>query len=123
MSFGSFCLHALLCFGLLVSGSVHAMSTQHRAPGRDARIAAPSSHDSAQARTLRERAAMHADSTTQHADCCKAATCTCACPAAMVAALPSRGNPRAHWRMEPPGLPLSVYLSPMLYRLIRPPIV
>ncbi|MBI2750785.1 MAG: CopL family metal-binding regulatory protein [Burkholderiales bacterium] len=123
MSFGSFCLHVALCFGLLVNGSAHAMSAQHRTPSRDAPIAAPSSHHSAQVSATREMGVMHAGSTKGHPGCCKVAACTCACPAGMVAALPSVADRRGHWLVSPSGLQPSLYVSPTPERLIRPPIV
>lgn len=124
MSIASILLRVVLCLGLLANGAAQAMPRQNLASSGHAPTPVAPCHDAPTKVGVLEAVQMHGTSIPHHPDCCKAATCQCACPQGPVAALTSVVDDNVGpGNASPMTRSLPLYVSPPLGRLIRPPIV
>jgi hypothetical protein len=126
MSLAAILLRVLLCLGLLVNGTAQAMAvTRSVLANHQALTTAPPCHDADDMMATGSQGhEHHVVSVTKKPDCCKSGACECACSHGAVATMPNlNAQMRSVRHIALGGLPVERYASPVLPRLIRPPIV
>ena len=119
-------LRLLLCLGLLVNGSSQVFAVAHPDfAGHEQRVAAPSPcHEASAMETMGSHLHTRSGVPADKPDCCRSGTCECACSHGAAPALPLfrvQAHDIAHAAVTS-ALPTR-YASPLLPRLVRPPIV
>lgn len=125
MSLGAFLLRVLLCLGLVVNGSAQARLVSHpMLASHEAHAATPPCHEADVMASVAQAHEQRAETVSKKPDCCKSATCGCACSHGAVATMPALHlQARKVRHAAVVGLAVLTYDSPALPRVIRPPIV